>query len=552
MKLSAPLALLAITAAFSGISLAKEITLFNGKDLSGWEGNKALWSVEDGAITGKTAPSPDNPQKSTLRHNTFLVWKEGKLENFELRFKYRIPTASGNSGAQYRSLFVEEGADGPIISGYQADFEAGTKYSGILYEERGRGILALRSQQVKVVPDAENAEKHKVEVTGSLGDSDAIQASIKQGDWNDYLIVAKGNHLQHFINGKQTVDVLDEQLKARTEGFLALQMHAGPPMTVQFKDIVLKELPPTEKKKRNVLMIAGRPSHGPGQHEHNAGVQLLAKCLREKAGDRVNVSYTLNGEWPDDASIAKADTILIYSDGGGNHPAIPHLTQLDEQMKRGCGFVCLHYAVEPAYAKVGWPEPEIGADGKPVKQTPPAGRSSNGAGSLEFKQWLGGYFEQYWSVNPHWDANFARLPFHPISYGVHPFTTNDEWYYHMRFRDGMKRVTPILSAVPPASTTERGEGPHAGNPEQKKEVLEAKVPQHVAWSVEREDGGRGFGFTGGHFHTGWKNDDQRKLVLNAILWTAKAEIPSSGVTTTVTDEDMLANLDPKPAPKPKN
>ena len=121
-------------------------------------------------------------------------------------------------------------------------------------------------------------------------------------------------------------------------------MHAGPPMTVQFKDIVLKELPATGKKKRNVLMIAGRPSHGPGQHEHNAGVQLLAKCLREKAGDRVSVSYTLNGEWPDDASIAKADTILIYSDGGGNHPAIPHLSQLDEQMKRGCGFVCLHYA----------------------------------------------------------------------------------------------------------------------------------------------------------------------------------------------------------------
>ena len=304
--------------------------------------------------------------------------------------------------------------------------------------------------------------------------------------------------------------------------------------------------------KRNVLMIAGRPSHGPGQHEHNAGVQLLAKCLRENAGERVSVSYTLNGEWPDDASVAKADTILIYSDGGGNHPAIPHLAQLDEQMKRGCGFICLHYAVEPAYAKVGWPDPEIGSDGKPLKQTPPPGRSSNGAGSLEFKQWLGGYFEQHWSVNPHWDANFTKLPVHPISSGVNPFTTNDEWYYHMRFRDGMKRVTPILSALPPASTTERGEGPHAGNPEQKQEVLEGKVTQHVAWAVEREDGGRGFGFSGGHFHKGWQNADQRKLVLNAILWCAKAEVPSSGVHSSVTDEDMLANLDPKPAPKPKN
>jgi hypothetical protein len=101
----------------------------------------------------------------------------------------------------------------------------------------------LRGQQVKVVPAPDNQEKHKIEVTGSVGDSDAIQASIKQGDWNEYRIVANGNHLQHFINGMQTVDVSDEQSKARSEGVLALQMHAGPPMTVQFKDIVLKKLP---------------------------------------------------------------------------------------------------------------------------------------------------------------------------------------------------------------------------------------------------------------------------------------------------------------------
>jgi hypothetical protein len=111
----------------------------------------------------------------------------------------------------------------------------------------------------------------------------------------------------------------------------------------------------------------------------------------------------------------------------------------------------------------------------------------------------------------------------------------------------MSGVTPILSAVAPESTTQRGEGSHSGNPEQKREVLEEKKPQHTAWAVQREDGGRGFGFTGGHFHKGWANDDQRKLVLNAILWTAKAEIPTDGVNSKVTDDEIAANLDPKAA-----
>jgi type 1 glutamine amidotransferase len=303
--------------------------------------------------------------------------------------------------------------------------------------------------------------------------------------------------------------------------------------------------------KRQVLLIAGKPSHGPGQHEHNAGVQLLAKCLKENAADKVEVQFSLNGSWPDDTIINKADTIVIYSDGGAGHPALPHLEQLDAQMKRGCGFVCLHYAVEPAFRAVGWPDPQTGPDGKPVKQTPPAGRGSDGAGSKEFLNWLGGYFEQFWSVNPHWEANFKELPSHPISNGVRPFSTTDEWYYHMRFRAGMQRVTPILSDRPPDSTTTRPEGPHGGNPEQKQEVLEEKKKQHVAWAVDREDGGRGFGFTGGHFHKGWSNDDQRKLVLNAILWTAKAEVPAAGVQSVLSEEDLVANLDPKVPAQPK-
>lgn len=299
--------------------------------------------------------------------------------------------------------------------------------------------------------------------------------------------------------------------------------------------------------KKNVLLIAGKASHGPGEHEHNAGVQLLAKCLQQGAADLVDVKVKLNAEWPSAEEMAKADSILIYSDGGGAHPAVQgdRLEQLGKEMKRGCGFVCLHYAVEPAYEKTNWPDGAPGPDGKPAKTPPPPGRGSKGKGSPEFLDWLGGYFEQWWSVNPHWTANFSDLPKHPISNGVKPFSTKDEWYYHMRFRGGMKGVTPVLSALPPEDTTKRGEGPHAGNPDQKKDVLELKLPQHVAWATEREDGGRGFGFTGGHYHAGWANADQRKLVLNAIVWTAKAEVPAKGVESTPTEEELKANLDPK-------
>ena len=123
--------------------------------------------------------------------------------------------------------------------------------------------------------------------------------------------------------------------------------------------------------------------------------------------------------------------------------------------------------------------------------------------------------------------------------------TNDEWYFYMRFRQGMQGVTPILSDVAPDSTMSRPDGHHSGNPTVR-ESVKNKEKQHVAWAAEREGGGRGFGFTGGHYHKGWSNNDQRKLVLNAILWTAHADVPASGVESTVTDVDMLANLDLKP------
>ena len=291
--------------------------------------------------------------------------------------------------------------------------------------------------------------------------------------------------------------------------------------------------------KKNVLLIAGKPSHGPGEHEHNAGIQLLASGLKQGAADLVNVDVALNGEWPSDERVAKADTIVIYSDGGNGHPAIPHLDQLAKKMAAGCGFVCLHFAVEPAYESAGW----LSVDGKPVSP-PPAGRSSKGKGALEFKDWLGGYFESFYSVNPHWDADFKSLPDHPVSRGVKPFGSSDEWYFNMRFRDNMEGVTPVLQAIAPATTMSRKDGAHEGNPDVRK-MVEEKQPAVVAWAVSRKDGGRGFGFCGGHYHAGWSIDSQRMLVLNAIVWTAKAEVPAAGIATKFSEEELKANLDKK-------
>lgn len=247
-----PLFAAALAASALAARAADGVSLFNGTSLEGWEGHAAIWSVKDGAITGTTTA------ETNLRHNTFLVWKGGTVDDFELRLKYRI--VNGNSGIQYRSRVVEQGPQGPVVAGYQADFEAGKTYSGILYEERGRGILAQRGQKTRIVTDG---DKHKVEVTGSVGNSDEIQARIKSEDWNDYLVIARGNRLQHFINGVPTVEVVDEDApRAAKSGVLAFQVHTGPPMVVQFKDITLKKLPPAaasdlEKMQGRWAAVAG-------------------------------------------------------------------------------------------------------------------------------------------------------------------------------------------------------------------------------------------------------------------------------------------------------
>ena len=225
--------------ALTGSLLAEDKALFNGRDLEGWEGNMELWSVKDGVIHGETRPGSETPKKSTLRHNTFLIWKGEALGDFELQAKFRIPSEWGNSGIQYRSKVQSVGPDGPIVAGYQADFESGKTYSGILYEEKGRGILAQRGQQVVLKADAEDPTKIKKSVTGSVGDPHDIQNNIRISEWNNYVVIAKGNHLEHFINGKKTIDVTDDDPRGASEGVIALQIHAGAPMVVEFKEILL-------------------------------------------------------------------------------------------------------------------------------------------------------------------------------------------------------------------------------------------------------------------------------------------------------------------------
>ncbi len=229
---------LALTLALAPAARAQEPepgfkSLFNGKDLSGWRGNGDLWSVQDGCITGRTRVEPK------LKHNTFLVLETAVPGDFELRFSYRI--SGGNSGVQYRSRVLQEGECGPIVGGYQADIDSGPNYTGILYEERGRGILARRGQKAII---RGGAGKPEIEVAGSLGTPEDLQVKIRQDSWNDYVIIARGPRLAHFINGVAMMEATDQQhAKASGNGVIALQIHVGPPMRVQFRNIRIKALP---------------------------------------------------------------------------------------------------------------------------------------------------------------------------------------------------------------------------------------------------------------------------------------------------------------------
>jgi hypothetical protein len=266
---------------------------------------------------------------------------------------------------------------------------------------------------------------------------------------------------------------------------------------------------------KKLVMLAGRPSHGPMEHEFNAGVLLLARCLGGVSG--LEVAHYKNG-WPDsDKAFEGASGIFLYADGGAGHPFIQgdHLRVIGDFMGRGVGLMCAHFGVEVPRDK----------------------------GGKAFQDWIGGYYEHLWSCNPMWTPEFKDLPEHPITRGVKPFVIRDEWYFNMRFRPQMKGVTPILSAKPSDAVRD---GPYVYPRGPYQHIQEAKGrSEAMMWAVERPDGGRGVGFTGGHFHKNWLDDDFRKVVLNALLWTCKAEVPRDGVASSVAAGDIAQNLDPK-------
>lgn len=279
-----------------------------------------------------------------------------------------------------------------------------------------------------------------------------------------------------------------------------------------------------EKKTRKLIMIAGTPSHGPGDHEFNAGVLLLDKCLKSVKG--IETVVFRNGYPKDDSALDMADGILCYADGGEGHPLIreKRLERIGKLMAKGVGLMCCHYAVEV-------PKDVAGA---------------------QFQDWIGGYYEHLYSCNPFWAPEFKEFPKHPICNGVKPFTIRDEWYMNMRFADDAKSITPILSSKPSDAVRD---GPYVYPKGPYKHIQDAKGrAETMMWAYERpiptEKGDqtaihRGVGFTGGHTHRNWLEPSFRKVVLNALLWICKVAVPTEGVISEVTEEDIKANMDPK-------
>jgi len=273
---------------------------------------------------------------------------------------------------------------------------------------------------------------------------------------------------------------------------------------------------PAEPKECRIVLVAGKPSHPTMMHEFNAGCLLLKNWLGAHPG--VEVVLCRNG-WPDDRrDFDGADTLIFFMDGGAGHAALQgeRLRELEARVGEGVGLGCLHYAVEVPAEKAG----------------------------QQWQAWIGGHYEHLYSVNPIWEADFRTLPEHPITRGVRPFQLEDEWYFNMRFRPGGEGVTPILVAQPSDAVRD---GPYVYPKGPYDHVVAARGREEVVmWCVERPDGGRGFGFTGGHFHLNWGHEEFRKIVLNAILWSAGAAVPENGVQSAVTRDELYTNLDDKP------
>jgi type 1 glutamine amidotransferase len=265
------------------------------------------------------------------------------------------------------------------------------------------------------------------------------------------------------------------------------------------------EVQPTDAKAIKIVIVAGKASHASGEHEFFAGSAILMKLLQQTPGV---FPVMVRDGWPKDPekTFADAKAVIFYMDGGGGHPVIQkdHQEVVQKLIDQGVGFVNLHYAVEYPKAK-----------------------------SEAVLKWLGGYYETGFSTNPHWNANFRSMADHAITRGVKPFQIVDEWYFNIRFAPESKSVTPILKATPPDDKR--------GTPAAKENPGREEI---VAWTFEREKG-RSFGFTGGHHHKNWGDENFRRLVVNAILWTANIDVPKDGAKVELDTAELKKNLDRK-------
>jgi hypothetical protein len=262
---------------------------------------------------------------------------------------------------------------------------------------------------------------------------------------------------------------------------------------------------------KRIVLVADTDPHGPrGNHEFVAAAIYLARTINANYPDAYAAVYTKQ-KWPKDLSFADAVVVLMNHGGSAVNPAVKEATD------RGAGFMAVHFGVEV----------------------------NKGEQGQQYLQWLGGYFETFWSVNPFWTPDFKDIPKHETTRGVKPFSVNDEWYYHMRFVEAMKGVTPVLVALPPLTTIHWSEGQkpseRGGNPDVRAAVAAGKA-QVMAWAYERPDRGRGFGFTGLHKHENLANDNFRTLLLNAVAWVAHLPVPEAGVPSKMLTRDDLEQL----------
>ncbi|MCG2460072.1 DUF1080 domain-containing protein [Flavobacteriaceae bacterium F89] len=222
------------------------VSIFDGKTLDNWKGDGIHWRAEDGSLVGEVTPS------TLIKKNTFIIWQGGQPKDFELKAEFRI-TEDGNSGINYRSELLDSIPN--ALRGYQADIDGQNRYTGQNYEERKRTTLAYRGEKAVITsqknPDEPGSLRENVknnawqnrDVVESLGDSDSLKAKIKAEDWNKVHLIVQGNKLQHYVNGILMSEVIDDDTVNRSfSGWLGVQVHVGPPMKVEYKNIQLKKL----------------------------------------------------------------------------------------------------------------------------------------------------------------------------------------------------------------------------------------------------------------------------------------------------------------------